>query len=138
MADLREANDQVQSKAGEVASLENQLHRAQEQLKAARAESSELLAALAAAVPRSELEAARIRAAESEAGALAAREGLQERLKEWELESTKYQATLQVDSAVARFLRHSCLNCRFVPCATRKGSGHDVLRFHFSGNGATI
>ena len=45
MADLREANDQVQSKAGEVASLENQLHRAQEQLKAARAESSELLAA---------------------------------------------------------------------------------------------
>jgi chromosome segregation ATPase len=96
MAEARASKSEANAKAGDLAGLESQLHRAQEQLRAARVEVGELQAALALSVPRSEVELARARAAESETHAQAARDELQEQLKEWELEASKTRAVMQV------------------------------------------
>lgn len=96
MAEVRASKNEAQAKAGDLAGLEMQLHRAQEQLRAAREEASQLQAALALSVPRSELDLAKAKAAESEAHAQAARDGVQEKIKEWELEASKTRAVMQV------------------------------------------
>ena len=96
LAEVRAGKDDAQAKAGDLLALEGQLHRVQEQLRVARAECCDLQAALSAGVSRSELDAARLKVVEADARALAAREELQERLNEWELEESKLRTALQV------------------------------------------
>jgi hypothetical protein len=95
-AEVRASRDEAQARAGDLASAEDRLERAQELLKAARAESSRLQAALAGSVPRAELVAAKARVEEADARTEAAREELLAKAKEWEAEESRLRSTMQV------------------------------------------
>jgi chromosome segregation ATPase len=96
LAEVRASRDEAQAQASDLASAEDRLQRAQELLKAARAESSRLQAALAGSVPRAELLAAKAKIEEADMRTQAARDELHARLKEWEAEESRLRSTMQV------------------------------------------
>ncbi len=96
LAEVRANKDEAQAKGSDLASAEDRLQRAQELLKAARAESSQLQTALASTVPRVELLAAKAKIEEADMRTQAARDELQAKLKEWEAEASRMRVTMQV------------------------------------------
>jgi chromosome segregation ATPase len=96
LAEVRASKDEAQAKGSDLASAEDRLQRAQELLKAARAESSQLQAALSSTVPRAELLAAKAKIDEADLRTQAARDDLQAQLKEWEAEASFLRVAMQV------------------------------------------
>ena len=96
LAEVRASKDDAMAKASDLASAEDRLQRAQEQLRAVRAEFSLLQATLAGSVPRAELLAARAKVEEADLRTQAARDELQAKLKEWEEEAARLRTAMQV------------------------------------------
>ncbi len=120
---LAKANkDDADAKAKDLAWLEEQMKKAQEQLSAARQETASLRAEVGGMVPRSDLEAAAARLAESQA---AAREALAKhqatlvdlngRLGALEKEKSEHLVKMQVKDAGIIIAQRVCLNGSHAP-----------------------
>jgi hypothetical protein len=96
LAEARSGNDAAQAKAGELASLENLLRRAEERLAASEVELNVLKETLAGSVPRSELVAAEAKSEKEDARAQVALGELREKSSEWQAEASQLRTALQV------------------------------------------